>query len=44
MAGRRTAVIVVASVFSALAVMGIAFIWTRMRSRSRNDLLHDGMQ
>ena len=31
-------------VLSALAVvMGIAFIWTRMRSRSRHDL-HDGMQ
>ncbi|XP_008649611.1 cysteine-rich receptor-like protein kinase 2 isoform X7 [Zea mays] len=41
---RRIAVIVVASVLSALLVaMGILFIWTRMRSRSRDDLLHDDM-
>lgn len=43
MAARRIAVIVVASVLSAMAVMGIAFIWTRMRSRSRDDLLRADM-
>ncbi|WVZ96070.1 hypothetical protein U9M48_041753 [Paspalum notatum var. saurae] len=39
---RRIVIIVVASVLSAAAVIGIAFVWTKMRSRSRDDL-HDDM-
>jgi hypothetical protein len=41
MAARHIVVIVIASVFSALAVIGIAFVWTKMRSRRHN--LHDGL-
>lgn len=39
---RHIIIIVVASVFSALAVIGITFIWTKLRPRRRNDL-HDDM-
>ncbi|KAJ1261443.1 hypothetical protein BS78_09G029900 [Paspalum vaginatum] len=40
---RHIAIIVVASVLSAAAVIGIAFVWTKMRSRSRRHDLHDDM-
>jgi len=41
MSARHIVIIVVASVFSALAAIGIAFVWTKMRPR--RDDLHDGM-
>jgi hypothetical protein len=42
-AARHIIIIVFASLFSAIAVVGIAFIWTRMRRR-RDHLHHDGLQ
>jgi hypothetical protein len=42
-AARHIIIIVFASFFSAIAVVGVAFIWTRMRRR-RDHLHHDGMQ
>jgi hypothetical protein len=41
-AARHIIIIVFASLFSAIAVVGIAFIWTRIRRR-RDHLHHDGM-
>jgi ABC-type proline/glycine betaine transport system permease subunit len=41
-AARHIIIVVFASVLSAMAAIGIAFIWTRMR-RGRNHLHHDGM-
>ena len=41
MAARHIIIIVFASILSAMAVIGIVFIWTRMRPR--RDDLHDGM-
>jgi len=41
MSARHIVIIVIASVFSALAVIGIALVWTKMRSRRDN--LHDDM-
>ncbi|GJM94493.1 hypothetical protein PR202_ga11140 [Eleusine coracana subsp. coracana] len=40
---RHITIVVLASVLSALGVIGIAFLWTRMRSSSRNVDLHDDM-
>ncbi|KAJ1261445.1 hypothetical protein BS78_09G030000 [Paspalum vaginatum] len=42
LSARHIVVIVMASVFLALAAIGIAFVWTKKRPRSRDDR-HDGM-